>query len=377
MNTQVIPPPRASRWGRAFHSLIFLLALSQANAADDFQAHQAVREFLTRPPIYDSLLLRRTLASGPVAFRNRRDARRHLARLAQGGLRNPAVTSLFEVRHQSEPPAFVLRALLAETDFESPDAPRLEPFVGRHDTHWWILRAVTPGQVQFLESADGRELTAAGVTNTYCWEHERWATEFLRLGLFDVLLPTLEWSPEGHSFQARTEAGGSCMVRVGDGAHPGEALLHVKDAAGRTTAEVTVEFVRSTHRWIPRKLSIDHVEDAAPLRGSEPYATLEALQWRLSDVVLPRERFSPEPYLRTNDLWLESVHGEFYLLEDSGTGVVRTLLRRGGPAWSLQRIARYLYGLALLFGGIAVAWHYLSGGRAHREAPPPLQPPQP
>lgn len=315
----------------------------------------ALRSFLTEPPRIKSLLLRRTLAVAPISFREKRHATDFLRRMRAGQIVAPGLTSLYEIRLQKEPAAFLLRALQDETDLLRPDAFRLVPLAGRYETNWWSILDTAPPQIQMLRSPDGKDVAAGGVTNSYHLENERWATEFLRLGMLDVLTGDLQWSDKGDSFVGRTETGISCKGVLSLDRISSAIQLDLSYAEELQGRHIRIVPMRVEGQWVPRVVSVDSVIDAQGTRTSYPYATYESLQVRLSSVAIGREYFSPEPFLRTNDLWVEIEKGEFYWLENVGTNVVRHHAPRRTSGWDMKHFLKVLFFGALTISGVALA----------------------
>lgn len=313
------------------------------------------REFLSHPPRVRELVVRRVLWAAPVSFRNRGEADRYLNDVRRGRRESPAQTSVFQIRWQADPPAFFLRALADPTVLDDPTAPRLSPFVGRYETNWWSIPVVSPGQILLLHSPDGTDVSpdAGGPTNTFFRGHQRWATEFLRLGLLELQPETLRWIEGGHSFTALDEDGlewsGSGQA-VGTGE---DVELLVRPANRGVGKRVRVSARRVAGQWLPQRLEVELL----PGEGGEGgpvsrYATYEAVRFEISAERLTREWFSPEKYLLPSDLWVELERGRLFVLEARGTNVVRTPApaARGAGAWLGWVKAGAIMALALAGG---------------------------
>lgn len=323
-----------------------------------FTADQ-VREFLDHPPRYASLLLQRTLAVRPISFRSEREATRFLRQWNAGTVSVPAETSWFELRYQTEPPAFFLRALTDTDQYGQTWGRRQAPLAGRYGSDWWSVLDVVPGQVQLLRSLDGLDITSAGVTNAYHQGNERWATEFLRLGMFEVRLETLRWQAGNQRFEATLESGVPCLGRVDMGAEWGSAVLWLEFPGLNQGKRIQVFGRESADRWLPERLVVDQWTGSIAAPALSPYATFEVLEQTLSNDPIPREQFSPEPYLRTNDLWVEIEKGHYFSLELVGTNLVRTLAPPLPQFWGLQQWLRTLLLIAVVGVGGWLLLHYV------------------
>lgn len=317
------------------------------------------REFLSHPPQVRELVVRRVLWSAPVSFRTRGDARRYLDDFRRGRREALAQTSVFHIRFQADPPAFFLRALADPAHLDDPSAPRLAPFVGRYETNWWSIPAVSPGQIILLHSPDGTDESpaAGGPTNTFFRSHQRWATEFLRLGLLELQPETLRWHADGRSFAALDEDG---MEWTGSGQAVGageDVELLVRPGNRGSGKRVRVSARREAGRWMPQRLEVELLpgEDGEG-GGVSRYATYEALRFTVSPEPLAREWFSPEKFLVPSDLWVELEHGRLFVLEARGTNVVRTPAPagRGWGAWLGWVKAGAIMALAL--AGVRLIW---------------------
>lgn len=363
--------------GKQRHSLrcCFILALlfpgmlpsaTRTWAADaDSHDFSGVRDYLDHPPRYQSLLLRRTLAAVPISFRRHSDAQAFVESVRRGEATLPSDTAWYEIRSQPDPPAFLIRALTDPRDLNNPLSSRLNPLAGRYAERWWSVLDGQPGQVQMLISSNGLDTGPDGVINRYHWGNERWATEFLRLGLLDVLTEDLQWLPGTTEFTARLESGGPVRGGFAPGPETGVLLIHLTDAQGSPLRRVQVRADPTQSRWVPRHLT---VEIPAP-PGSDiqspwnHYADYEAVHYALSETPLPRELFSPEPFLNPEDLWVELERGELYVLHADGTHVVRTLAPQSRASWNMARAMTILLLILLaaaslgLAGRFAREWH--------------------
>jgi hypothetical protein len=280
-----------------------------------------VREFLEDPPRFRALVLERSLASAPISFRDRRQAEKFAEDLRAGKVAAPGQTSLFEIRFQSDPPGYFLRALNSLEDVDNPGAPRLTPFAGRYQTNWWAILDVTPPQIQLLRSSNGVDVGADGRPNSYHRENERWATEFLRLGMFDVRTETARWISD-NVFEAEREDGGR---RRGEVSRLNDDTIQIRlpPAGSQSGYQIQIVATHVAGRWAPRQMAVDTLLANGAENARVPYAAFNALAMDISPEPLEPSRFSPEPYLQTNDLWVEIERGEFYVLEPAGTNLVR------------------------------------------------------
>ncbi len=326
----------------------------------------AIRRFLEDPPRYQTLLVRRILFEPPVAFRDASEARAVARKLQAREVTLPAVTSIYHIRYQADPRAFFLRTLQDPGDVARFDTPRETPFAGRFESNWWAILDVTPGQIQLLRSPDGLDVSPDGITNTFHAGNQRWATEFLRLGMFDVLPESLSWGPDNNRFEAQTEEGTTCHGRLALLRPDSNVAIDLTYDAGLPSRRIRVTGEIHRDRWLPRRIDVDTLRVAQGLPVPTPYATLEALTTVISDAPLPRTDFSPEPYLHTNDLWVEIEKGEFYWLEASGTNVVRRHAARVQTGWSLRTLARTLFLAALVTAALWVVWKYILEWRGTR-----------
>jgi hypothetical protein len=329
-------------------------------ASDVTQEVSGARDYLEHPPRYRSLLLRRTLAAPPIAFRRPADAQAFAESVRRGETTVPSDIAWYEIRFQSEPPSFLLRALTDPQDLTHPLSPRLNPLAGRYDTRWWSILEGQPGQVQLLVSSTGLDTGSEGVTNRYHWGNERWATEFLRLGLLDVLTDGLQWLPGRTEFTAQLENGSPVRGWFEPGPEPGVLQIQVTDAQGTPLRRVRVRADPTQSRWIPRQITIEMPAPPGPDTDSpwNPYAEYEALSYELSDTPLPREHFSPEPFLNPEDLWVELERGSLYVLHADGTNVIRTLAPEARATWNLTRALTILLLILLVAASLTLAWRF-------------------
>lgn len=324
---------------------------AQANPVS-LETADRIRAFLEAPPRFAHLSVRRVLVTTPIGFRNRREAAAFLEKVRSGSLVPKGQTSHFEIRFQTEPPAFFLRALADPAELDRPRTARLSPLAGRFQDDWWSILPVDPGQIQILRSADGVDVTAEGRTNDYHRGNARWATEYLRLGMFEVLPESIRWQADPTRFRARTEASQSILGRVEGWPAEGDsesAAIHLdfgKELPGR---RIELLSTNDAGQWLPLRIRVSRTTAPTSAGGPRPgdgteelYATLEVLHHALAAQPLGREHFSPEPYLRTNDLWVELEKGRFYVLEASGTGVVRRLAPPQEAGWNMAGIGRWV-----------------------------------
>jgi len=327
-----------------------------------------VREFLETPPRYESLLLRRTLSTASLAFRSRREAERFAGRVQSGALAMPRSTNLYEIRFQADPPAFLLRGLSDETEYQRPGPLRVLPLAGRYGSNWWSIIDGPVGQVQLLNSSDGTHAAPGAVTNRYHAGNERWATEFLRLGLLEVLPATLRWQAGSGRFVAGAEAGGEREGEVRAGAGPLEDILLLHPAKGGFGRRIRVVWTNGPAAVVPIRLEVDHWAATAGPDSGHRYGTYEVLGCALAASPLPREWFSPEPFLRTNDLWVEVEAGSHYVLHARGTNLVRELAPVQEAGWDLRRLGRIVFVVVLGTATLLLALAYLSEWRSRRRA---------
>ncbi|MBL9139175.1 MAG: hypothetical protein JNK85_25125 [Verrucomicrobiales bacterium] len=359
-------PPKYSTVRRWLLRWLILLGISlgiphrAARAADDRgSAGERVRDFLEDPPRYASLLIQRTLAIRPISFRSEREAARFLDQWKAGTISPPAETSWFEVRYQAQPPAFFLRALHDIHQFEQVGGRRLTPLAGRYHSDWWSVLDVVPGQVQLLKSLDGIDVSPKGSTNAYHQGNQRWATEFLRLGMFEVLVETLRWQPGNHQFEAKLESGASCRGRV-ETAEEQESVVLWLDFPGLSQGKrIQVLGATQEGRWLPRRLVVDRWTGSLEVPVLSPYATFDVLSQVLAAEPIPRDRFSPEPYLRTNDLWVEIEHGNYFSLDVIGTNIVRTLAPPQPQGFGMRHLLRAALLIAVGGAGTWLILHYV------------------
>lgn len=348
----------STKWGREAWPWV-LVVLSWAGTCLGATPWEDAREFLGHPPRVRELVVRRILWSAPVSFRTRSDANRYLEDFRRGRRESPAQTSVFQIRYQAEPPAFFLRALADPALTEDATAPRLAPFVGRYETNWWSIPAVSPGQIILLHSVEGTDVAreAGGATNTFFRSHQRWATEFLRLGLLELEPETLHWQPDGRSFAARDEDGME-WIGTGQAMGPGEDVEMVVRPSNRSTGKrIRVGARRVADRWLPQRVEVELLPGEGPeAEGVSRYATYEAVRFEISPAPLAREWFSPEKFLVPSDLWVELEHGRLFVLEARGTNVVRTPAPagRGWGAWLGWVKAGLIMALAL--AGVRLMW---------------------
>jgi hypothetical protein len=318
------------------------------------------RDYLENPPRYRSLLLRRTLAAAPIAFRRPADAQAFVESVRRGETTVPSDIAWFEIRFQSEPPSFLLRALTDPQDLPHLLSSRLHPLAGRYDTRWWSILEGQPGQVQLLVSSNGHDTGPEGVTNRYHWGNERWATEFLRLGLLDVLTEDLRWLPGRTEFTARLENGSPVRGWFESGPETGVLQIQLTDAKGTPLRRVQVRADPNQPRWIPRHLNVELPAPPGPDTDSpwNHYAEYEALSYELSDTQLPRAHFSPEPFLNPEDLWVELERGALYVLHADGTNVIRTLAPEARATWNLTRALTILLLILLAAAALTLGWRF-------------------
>lgn len=355
--------PRSRPWRALLRVVVGLLPLFAAAAPAPHPSSgtdvEGLREFLIDPPRFRNLLVRRVLSVAPVSFRSRRDAARFAEQLDRSRIAAPGQTSLFQIRFQADPPAFFLRTLSTEADADDVSAPRLPPFAGRYETNWWSIPAVTPGQVILLHSHDGTDVGGPGGTNAFYRGHERWATEFLRLGMLELLPETIVWSPDGSTFVAQEEDGGEWTGTCAQGATLGECEILLRPRSGGPEKAIHVSADRKAGRWLPRRVRIDRSGGAPHETSPQPYADYECLAAEVSDSPLGREWFSPEKYLHPKDLWVELDHGEFYVLEARGTDVIRTLAPVARSTWSLYLLTKVALVVGLVLAGLRLIWGYV------------------
>lgn len=319
-----------------------------------------VRDYLENPPRYRSLLLRRTLAAPPIAFQSPAQAQAFAESVRRGETTVPSDIAWYEIRFQSEPPSFLIRALSDPQDLTHPLSSRLNPLAGRYDTQWWSILDGQPGQVQLLMSPNGLDTGPEGATNRFHWGNERWATEFLRLGLLDVLTEDLQWFPGRTEFTARLENGNPVRGWFEPGPETGILQIQVTDTKGTPLRRVQVRADPTQPRWIPRRITIDIPAPPEPNSNSpwNPYADYEALSYELSDTPLPREHFSPEPFLNPEDLWVELERGALYVLHADGTNVIRTLAPEARATWNLTGALTILLLILLAAASLTLAWRF-------------------
>jgi hypothetical protein len=338
--------------------------LPLAIAADGFTR---IRQYLEHPPRYESLLIQRTLAAKPISFRSEREAKGFLKEIQSGAVALPSEKAWFEIRYQSTPPAFLLRTLSDPDQYGQITSHRQAPLAGRYDSDWWSILDVVPGQIQILRSLDGRDVTTEGVTNAYHFGNERWATEFLRLGMFEVLPDTIRWHPGNRRFESVTEGGGPCLGRIEGKSEETEATLWLEFPGSGSGKRIQIESKMEAGRWLPSRVLVDRWTGSAAAPVLAPYATFVVLAQAVADAPIPRERFSPEPYLRTNDLWVEIERGKYFSLEMVGTNLIRTLAPPLKYGWGLRDLARGAFLVAVLVGGLwLVRYHVLEWRRRCR-----------
>ncbi len=328
-----------------------------------------VRTFLDSPPRFEALLLHRALSVAPVAFRNRSEADEFVRRVRAGEIKPAGQNAFYEIRYQAEPAAFFLRLLEDPADFERTTGVRGTPFAGRYASNWWSILAVKPAQIQVLNSSDGLDIEPGGKTNAYHQGNERWATEYLRLGLVDVLESTVRWLDEDSRFEARTESGQICDGRVEPGAQPSSVRIALDYRGVASGRFVHLQGTNDGNVWIP--LAIQLVDWRDRPSNTNAYARYDVLEYRLSSRPLPRERFSPEPYLSTNDWWVELERGAHYVLRTEGTNLVRTLVEAEPGRLDLRPIAKVLLLVVLATMAVStilagIGWRRRSGRASRR-----------
>ncbi|MCC6231480.1 MAG: hypothetical protein IT580_02490 [Verrucomicrobiales bacterium] len=305
----------------------------------------------------------------PVAFRNRREADEFVRRARAGEIKPVGQEALYEIRYQAEPPAFFLRLLLDSAEFETPAGVRGTPFAGRFGNQWWSILPVRPAQIQILESEDGVDVDPRGQTNTFHQGNERWATEYFRLGLVDVLASSVRWIEDDRRFEARTEAGVMCDGRVEPGLDPASVRIAVVYRGLNAGRAIDLRGTNDGAAWLP--LTLNLTDWNGQPSNTNQYAHYDVLEYRLSSSPLPRERFSPEPYLTTNDLWVELKHGDHFVLRTEGTNVIRTLAAAEPARLDLRPFAKVLLLIVLatmavstILAGIGWRWR---NGRSPRQ----------
>jgi hypothetical protein len=307
--TRPMAVPRLSARNLALRAAILLPALPCALAQSPVAfTPDRMRQWLADPPAIESMVFTRRLENPVGAFASRKAAEHFLKRVAADPAALAPAAELFFLRSQTEPPGHIFRQIRSLDDLADPTADRLLVFSGHFGSNWWWLQ---PGEITLVTLS---EAEAAAKAPNICSEAVRFADEVMRLGMFEVLPDSFRWDMTSKTnFACATEFLGAATGHVetsSDGI--------VRGATYRlSTGEVKTllfEYQRPLPEGLPTRITIRRQVPGQP--ASALYCTFEILQLNLGAAPLARESFSPEPFMRKEDIWTEiDMKGNAFLLD--------------------------------------------------------------
>lgn len=141
-------------------------------------------EFLRTPPGVDTLVYKRVLFNRPWVFNTKAELDDFKISNKGKDLANGS-TELFALRYLS--PDYVTFQQISSPEDAWSKSTRLATFFGRSGKLWWIMTPTGP----VTTDATNGIYRLNGMENTAFANNYRFATEFLKLGMYDVDIPTI------------------------------------------------------------------------------------------------------------------------------------------------------------------------------------------
>ncbi|MCW5555321.1 MAG: hypothetical protein KIS67_24565 [Verrucomicrobiae bacterium] len=281
-------------------------ASHSASSADEKRLHPSGQpfavtstnfmQFLRTPPLIDTLVYRRVLLNRPRAFRTKAELNDFLEK-SKGKIFDNKSEELFALKYLS-PRHLVFQKLDAVTNAWS-KTTRVGTFFGRYNEIWWSLTptgAMTTDSQNGIYRRNGSEITAFA-------DKYRMATEFLRLGMYDLVMSSIEGtdalgSPsDGIHFTGRSEYGGLIdgVAKCRDG-----FVLEIAYRISNTSSKITGRIINVIHE--NGRLHSFQVSNLVGAK-SEPslYSYYEVIQLDMPTGELPETSCAVEQFLTETD----------------------------------------------------------------------------
>ena len=291
----------------------FILAQynSITNASSSDHRDNNLLELLRTPPSIKTLVYKRTLFNSPKAFADRRKAREYLESRQTGEIDLKSRVETFALRYEPAGPGVLFRSTITPTLPWEPSIDRIGVFFGRYDTNWWELSMEAS---MSLQSADGTYKTPGGILNTHFQNTERLATEYLRLGMFEILPQSVRAiSPTTRSktgFSAMTEAGNEIHgIMFTDVSRTVTSLVYTNAALNRSRL-IRFQYGRGAKR-LPTRISVLDIGPST-IASVSPYCDFEVVNLQFSDKALPASRFDVGQFMTEDDIRGAIIDGNFY-----------------------------------------------------------------
>jgi hypothetical protein len=316
--------------------VFIILGTSSFSLSRGEMTFESFKEFLSNPPVIESMIFSRELVSPVYAFPNMKEAKRAMKEI-ESGKRMPAEPrELYFLRYQSDPSGHVFRAIRTTEEAGDPHSPRMPVFHGHFESDWWWVQ---PGNLSIMEYDGGISAPSMNI----CINSIRQATEILRFGMFELLPESIFW--DGTNFTGSVEFGGTASGNVILTQTGGIAGLLYSLPSGETKE---LQFIYEEN--FPIKFPSGIIVNRQPVKSSisQAYCSFETKQISIAEKAMLREAFSPEIYVTAKDVVTElHMDGRAYVLQGTNRMQIRTGSAGGaGAGWRV--LVKSCAGLAVL-----------------------------
>ncbi len=266
-------------------------------------------QFVKNPPEIDTLIYKRVLLNKSIAFETKAEAEKYIKDLKAGKIRDSKQEELFALKYLSSDHLVFQQITSAANAWSATN--RIGAFFGRGEGIWWML---TPNGAMTTDSTNGTYKLGDDDLTAFV-THHKFATELLRIGMYDLLPTTIR--------EAETSNQNSGEIRFTGRSEFGETISGAAVATMGSISKITYNILNSGSKIPGRVIDITHESGhlksikVSNLTAGRPepvlYSYYEVLSLVMPTKPLPKSSCAVEQFMTKSDRRvLTKVNGESF-----------------------------------------------------------------